>query len=68
MPVMNGLEAAAAIRALNRDDAKVVPIIAVSADAFSDDIQRCIDCGMDDHTSKPIDVGRVAELLRKYMR
>ena len=68
MPVMNGLEAAAAIRALEREDAKVIPIIAVSADAFSDDIQRCIDCGMDDHTSKPIDVGRVAELLRKYMR
>ncbi|MDE6406065.1 MAG: response regulator [Lachnospiraceae bacterium] len=68
MPVMNGLEAASAIRALNRDDAKHIPIIAVSADAFSDDIQRCIDCGMDDHTPKPIDVGRVAELLRKYMQ
>lgn len=68
MPVMNGLEAASAIRALNRDDAKMIPIIAVSADAFSDDIQRCIDCGMDDHTSKPIDVNRVAVLLRKYMR
>lgn len=68
MPVMNGLEAAAAIRELARDDAKVIPIIAVSADAFSDDIQRCIDCGMDDHTSKPIDVNKVAELLRKYMR
>lgn len=67
MPVMNGLEAASAIRALDRGDAKMVPIIAISADAFSDDIQRCIDCGMDDHTSKPIDVGRVAELLRKYM-
>lgn len=68
MPVMNGLEAASAIRALDRDGAKQIPIIAVSADAFSDDIQKCIDCGMDDHTSKPIDVNRVAELLRKYMR
>lgn len=68
MPVMNGLEAASAIRALDRADAKVIPIIAVSADAFSDDIQRCIDCGMDDHTAKPIDVSKVAELLRKYMR
>lgn len=68
MPIMNGLEAASAIRALNRGDAKTIPIIAVSADAFSDDIQRCIDCGMDDHTSKPIDVNKVAELLRKYMR
>ena len=68
MPGMNGLEAAAAIRALDRDDAKRIPIIAASADAFSDDIQRCIDCGMDDHTSKPIDVHKVAVLLRKYMR
>lgn len=68
MPVMNGLEAALAIRALERDDAKQIPIIAVSADTFSDDIQRCIDAGMDDHTSKPIDVNKVAELLRKYMR
>lgn len=67
MPVMNGLEAAVAIRALDREDAKHIPIIAISADAFSDDIQRCIDCGMDDHTSKPIDVSKVAELLRKYM-
>lgn len=67
MPVMNGLEAASAIRALGRGDAKTIPIIAVSADAFSDDIQKCIDCGMDDHTSKPIDVNKVAELLRKYM-
>lgn len=68
MPVMNGLEAAAAIRALDRDDAQQIPIIAISADAFSDDIQKCIDCGMDDHTSKPIDVNRISELLRKYMR
>ena len=68
MTVMNGLEAASAIRALNREDAKRIPIIAASADAFSDDIQRCLDCGMDDHTSKPIDVHKVAELLRKYMQ
>ena len=68
MPVMNGLEAASAIRALDRDDAKRIPIIAASADAFSDDIQRCLDSGMNDHTSKPIDVQKVAELLRKYMQ
>lgn len=68
MPVMNGLEAAAAIRELEREDAKIIPIIAISADAFSDDIQKCLDSGMDDHTSKPIDVGKVAKLLRKYMQ
>ena len=68
MPVMNGLEAASAIRALDRNDAKTIPIIAISADAFADDIQRCIDCGMNDHTSKPIDVNRIAALLRRYMR
>lgn len=67
MPVMNGLEAAAAIRALDRDDAKNIPIIAMSADAFSDDVQRCIDSGMNAHTSKPIDVGKVVGLLKKYI-
>lgn len=67
MPVMNGLEAASAIRALDREDAKSIPIIAMSADAFSDDVQRCIDSGMNAHTAKPIDVGQVVSLLKKYI-
>lgn len=67
MPIMNGLEAAKAIRALNREDAQSIPIIAMSADAFQDDIQRCLDSGMNAHTPKPIDVDKVAELLKKHM-
>lgn len=66
MPVMNGFEAARAIRSLDRDDAGTVPIIAVSADAFQDDIQKCLDCGMNAHTGKPLDVERILFLLGKF--
>ncbi len=67
MPVMNGYEAAGAIRALKRADAGSVPIIAMTADAFAEDVKRCLDCGMNAHVSKPIDIREVARLLRKYM-
>ncbi len=66
MPVMNGYDAAKAIRALPRKDANL-PIIAMTADAFSDDIQRCLDCGMNEHVAKPIDVDRLTQLLKKYL-
>lgn len=66
MPVMNGYEAAKAIRALERPDAKL-PIIAMTADAFSDDIQRCLDCGMNEHVAKPIDMNRLTQILKKYL-
>jgi len=55
MPVMGGLEAAAAIRALDRPDARIVPIIAMTADAFADDVQRCLDAGMNGHVAKPVE-------------
>ena len=45
-----------------------IPIIAMTADAFSEDIQRCLDCGMNDHLAKPIDVQAVAGKLKKYLR
>lgn len=67
MPVMNGYDAAKAIRALARRDADL-PIIAMTADAFSDDIQHCLDCGMNEHVAKPIDVNRLTQLLRKYLK
>ncbi len=66
MPIMNGYDAAKAIRALTRPDADL-PIIAMTADAFSDDIQRCLDCGMNEHVAKPIDVNRLTQLLKKYL-
>ncbi len=67
MPVMTGYEAAKAIRALSREDADV-PIIAMTADAFSEDIQRCLECGMNAHIAKPIDIKEVARQLRKFMK
>ncbi len=67
MPVMDGREAAMAIRALEREDA-TIPIIAMTADAFSEDIQRCLECGMNDHLAKPIDVETVAYKLKKYLK
>ena len=63
MPIMNGYEATRAIRALERPDAAAIPIIAMSADAFSDDVQRCLDSGMNGHLAKPIDLDEVAATL-----
>ena len=67
MPVMNGYEAATAIRGLDREDARQIPIIAMTADAFAEDVKHCLDCGMNAHISKPIDIKEVARLLKKYM-
>lgn len=55
MPVMTGHEAARAIRALDREDARAVPIIAMTADAYSDDVERSAEAGMNAHITKPID-------------
>ncbi len=67
MPVMSGYDAAVEIRKLGRSDAGL-PIIAMTADAFSEDIERCRQCGMNEHVSKPIDVDRLIQLLRKYLK
>ncbi len=56
MPNMDGIEATKNIRSLERFDAHLVPIIAMTADVFSDDVQKCIDAGMEAHVPKPIDV------------
>lgn len=67
MPVMDGYEATRAIRASDRPDAKTIPIIAMTADAFSEDIKRCLDSGMNAHTAKPINLDEVLLLLKKYI-
>lgn len=67
MPNMNGYEATEAIRALNRPDALTIPIIAVSADAFFDDIQHCLECGMNAHMAKPIDAAELVRILKRYI-
>ena len=63
MPVMNGLEATRAIRALPRADAKSVPIIAMTANAFAEDVAEALDAGMDKHMAKPVDPQRLYEVL-----
>ena len=67
MPVMNGYDAAAAIRSLKRADAKTVPICALTADAFATDAARARSVGMNDHISKPIDMKHFYDVLLKWM-
>ncbi len=67
MPVMNGYDATSAIRALNRPDSKL-PIIAMTADAFSDDAQHCMEVGMDAHIAKPIDLKECMSTLKQYLK
>ena len=66
MPIMNGLDATRAIRQLDRPDSSL-PIIAMTADAFSEDIKKCIDSGMNSHIAKPIDVKEVGKVLDKLI-
>ncbi len=68
MPVMDGYEAARTIRALQRPDAAVVPIIAMTADAFQDDVQKCLNAGMNGHIAKPINPEVLFETLQKWIR
>ena len=67
MPHMIGYEATKAIRGLNHPNALSVPIIAMSADAFSDDIQHCLECGMNAHIAKPIDVIELTRILKRFL-
>ena len=66
MPMMDGYEATRAIRACDRPDADI-PIIAMTADAFSEDIQRCIQCGMNAHAAKPLDMRELLRTLQGLM-
>ena len=67
MPVMNGYDAAKTLRALDRPDA-TLPILAMTADAFSEDIQQCLECGMNEHVAKPIDIQKLMKLLKAYLK
>lgn len=66
MPVMNGYDATMAIRKLDRKDNNL-PIIAMTADAFVGDIQKCMECGMNAHIQKPIDLKECISVLQKYL-
>lgn len=67
MPVMNGYEATRAIRASSHPDAKKIPIVAMTADAFAEDVQKCLDSGMNAHTAKPINLDEVLSMLKRFI-
>jgi len=67
MPVMDGITAAETIRGLDRKDAGTVPIIAMTADAFADDVQKCLAAGMNGHLAKPIDPEKLFKTLLRCM-
>lgn len=66
MPVMDGYDATRAIRALDRTD-RYLPIVAMTADAFEDDVQYCISCGMNAHVAKPLDIKELIRVLHKFI-
>lgn len=68
MPVMDGMTATRAIRSFARADAKTIPIIAMTANAFDEDAKKCIEAGMNAHLTKPIEIDRVIEALGQYCR
>ncbi|MDR0331781.1 MAG: response regulator [Chitinispirillales bacterium] len=68
MPEMDGYEATRRIRALNVEQAKNIPIIAMTANVFKEDIEQCIEAGMNGHIGKPIDMDEVIGQLNKYLR
>lgn len=67
MPVMNGYEATTALRAMEREDARKVPIVAMTANAFLEDIQQSMACGMNEHMSKPLDIDQLQRMLARWL-
>ena len=68
MPKMNGLEASRRIRRSRNPLGKTIPIIAMTANAFSTDVQNCLDAGMDAHVAKPLDIGVLEQTLRGMLK
>jgi CheY-like chemotaxis protein len=66
MPEMDGYEATRRIRALDIPQAKTVPIIAMTANVFREDVEKCLDAGMNSHVGKPLDFGEVIDKLRSH--
>ncbi len=67
MPVMNGYEATKMIRSLVREEAKTIPIIAMTANAFTEDRIRAKEAGMDEHIVKPVDLGLLIKVIHKLV-
>ena len=67
MPVMDGYEATKAIRGLDNPKAKIIPIIAMTANVFKEDIEKCTACGMNEHLGKPVNMADLVRIIRKYV-
>ena len=67
MPVMDGYEAAKMIRSLDREDAKEIPIIAMTANAFTEDRIKAKEAGMDEHIAKPVDVKLLVKVISRLV-
>ena len=67
MPEMDGYEATRAIRALAREDAGTIPILAITANAFDEDVEKSIAAGMNGHLSKPMEIDVMAEMISKNL-
>ena len=63
MPIMDGLEATRTIRSMEREDCRTIPIVAMSANAFDDDLKKSVECGMNGHLSKPVEVDKLYRTL-----
>ncbi|MCI8991633.1 MAG: response regulator [Eubacterium sp.] len=68
MPVMNGYEASRKIRELDREDARSIPIIAMTANAFAEDVKDALDAGMNVHISKPVDMNLLKKTVKQYVK
>ncbi len=68
MPVMDGLDATRAIRSMDREDCRTIPIVAMSANAFDDDLKKSVECGMNGHLSKPVEVDKLYRTLHQVIR
>jgi len=67
MPEMDGYDATRRIRELDKPSAKTVPIVAMTANVFREDIERCLEAGMNDHLGKPLEINIVMEIIKKYL-
>ena len=67
MPGLDGYNATAAIRSLDRDDVKQMPIVAMTANAFAEDINHAVSAGMNEHIAKPVDMAQLERIMIKYL-
>jgi CheY-like chemotaxis protein len=68
MPEMDGFEATRHIRAIEAEEADKIPIIAMTANVFREDVEKCLEAGMNDHVGKPLNFDEVIKKLKKYLR